>query len=92
MRQGLQLWRKEWGGDFKNRKRGLVPVGLYGLGLSGLLLSLDKVWFKYRRVPHPCGVRRGRVSTQDGRGPEVGVSSWGGGELLSVGSPTVAGD
>lgn len=90
MRQGLQLWREEWGGDFQNRKR--VPVGLYGLGLSGLLLSMDKVWFKYRRVPHPCGVRRGRVSTQDGRGLKVGVSSWGGAELLSVGSPTVAGD
>lgn len=56
----------------------LVPVGLSGLGLSGLLLSTDKVWFKYRRVPHSYGVRRGRVSSQDEWGLKVGVSSWGG--------------
>lgn len=72
-------------GTSRTEKGVLVPVGLSGLGLSGLLLSMDKVWFKYRRASHPCGVRRGRVSSQDRWGLKVGVSSWGGGELLGAG-------
>lgn len=67
--------RMGWG--LRTEEGVLVPVGLSGLGLRGVLLNMDKVWFRYRRVPHPCVLRGGRVSTQDRWGLQVGISSWG---------------
>lgn len=55
--------RMGWG--LRTEEGVLVPVGLSGLGLRGVLLNMDEVWFRYRRVPHPCVLRGGRVSTQD---------------------------
>lgn len=41
-----------------------VPVRSPGLGLRGLLQSMGKVWFRYRRTSQPS---RGReIGTQDG--------------------------